>query len=201
MKKETQRGGISIDANLTLVYPLDDRHGLAYAVKEQTEKNNWNFSRQIPSSNYPDAKNLIMYSAFDDGSNEINLEKGAARTKILELNDSALSEFESGDMLPVMGILRQALRLSVMHFEWTHPLTLSIINNMVYTFGRTGNHENEYEGKFLLLQFVNAMMNNPPSMEIWQDSLKQIDEMVAYQESNGNVDMATALNTIKIFIA
>jgi len=39
---------IPLDAQTTLVYPLDDRHGLAGVVLDESQRRGWKFARHVP---------------------------------------------------------------------------------------------------------------------------------------------------------
>ncbi|MFL5730840.1 MAG: hypothetical protein ACJ75J_15230 [Cytophagaceae bacterium] len=184
---EATQKKITIDHSLVLVIPLDDRMGLAWPVREMADNKKYEFSRHIPSNQFPAPAKLILYSAYNNGSREVTMEKEVAQQKIHELNEQAKQEFSGGDMLPVMTLLRHAMSLSVQHFGWTHPLTGFTLRNLMYCFRGTGNGDNEFEGKFLVLQMIEAFNASPPSRTSWQDSdfiLEHIaDNLNAMQES------------------
>ncbi|MBC7863478.1 MAG: hypothetical protein IAF38_10915 [Bacteroidia bacterium] len=192
--------GVLIDTSIVLVYPHDDRHGLAWPVKEQSEKKGWQFSRQIPADFYPPAEDLILYSSFDDGSQEMHFDISGAQQKIMNLNAAARDEFSEGDMLPVMGKLRHALRVSVRNLGWASPLTVYTLRNLLTAFNATGNYENQNEGIFLIKQLIHAFTDSPPTAEAWSDSMNLIEELAVLLEGTGNPELAIVVRSLTVFI-
>jgi hypothetical protein len=183
--------GISIEKNITLVYPLDMRHGLAWAVKENADKKGWQFSRHIPAGQYPDPGKLFLYSHFDNGSSEMTLDKPSASLRIIELQGEALDAMNDGDMLPVMGTLRHALSLSVTHEGWANSDTLMTLYLLLNAFARTGNPDNLTEGHFLVRQALMAINSRLPGPGTpGNDRLAaNLNKIAAAVENNGDAPL------------
>lgn len=197
-KEEISKNGTPAGENFTLVYPLDDRMGLAWPVKDIADKENWKFSRHIPSDLYPPKEKLILYSASDDGSSESKLSQVDAQRKVLDLNEEARQLFSGGDMLPVMSVLRHALKLSVWHFGWTSPGTALSLRNLQYAFRGTGNRDNELEGIFLAGQLIHGFTQGKASRKDWDGAEVFLTNIAENLDATGAPDVAAQVRKIVI---
>jgi hypothetical protein len=191
---------IALTKELVYVYPLDIRHGLAGIVRELADKQGCDFSRQIPKRYYPPSERLLLYSPFDDGSAEQKLDKPAAMDRVNELEQEAADEASYGDMLPVLKALRHALRLSVTHFGWASPQTLHVMYNMQRACRATGNDDNIFEANYLVLQFIYAFTNDPPSKSAWEKNRGLVDEFEKLFSSPADKPFATMFRTAFILL-
>jgi hypothetical protein len=195
-----KQNGIVVDNTLTAIYPQDHRHGIAWPVKEKADERGWQFSRQIPIGQYPDAQDLILYSPFDNGSLEMNFDLPSAKAKVLELNAEARNEFSDGDMLPVMGKLRHAMYVSVRYFGWTAPPTVYTLRNFLAVLQAVGNSESENEGIFLVKQFIYAFMHNPPEKEEWEGSAPVIESLAQFLQNSGQFELAVGVRALMVYV-
>jgi hypothetical protein len=195
---EAAQKGISIDKSITLVIPLDERMGLAWPVREVADKNSWQFSRHIPSGQFPPAEDLILYSSYNNGSREMNMEKEVAQKEIMDLNEKAQGDFAYGDMLPVMTALRQAMSLSVHHFGWASPMAGYTLRNLMYSFRATGNSDNEFEGKFLVMQMIAAFKSSAPSRAAWNGSEFLLDNISDNLIALGETELAAEIKDLLV---
>ncbi|HEY6159755.1 MAG TPA: hypothetical protein VI112_00990 [Bacteroidia bacterium] len=202
LEKIAADNGISMGKEMLLVYPLDMRHGLAWAVKENADKKGWGFSRHIPAGQYPDPNKLILYSHFDNGSSEMTLDKPSASLRIIELQGEALDEMSDGDMLPVMGILRHALSLSVTHEGWVNSDTLMTLYLLLNAFARTGNPDNINEGHFLVKQALMAITSRLPGPGTpGNDRLAaNLDKIAAAVENNDDVPLGMIVRSTAMML-
>lgn len=159
------------------IYPHDDRHGLAWPVKEQADLKSCLFSRQIPKNEYPAPGDAVIFSAFDDGSPVYKLIPHQAQQRVMDLNSEAKALFAYGDMLPVYSLLRNALQLSIFHFSWTHPITAFTLRNLLYGFIGSGNIESFHEGHFLCQKFHHEYSTKTPPANVWEESLMFFDHL------------------------
>jgi hypothetical protein len=184
---------LSITKELVYVIPLDLRHGLAGIVREFADKHECNFSRQIPSALYPPAEQLLLYSAYDEASSEMKLDKPAASERVAELERKANEESAYGDMLPVFSALRQAIRLSVTHFGWNSPITVHPLVNMILACAGTGNDENIFESVFLVKQLVCAMNDTSAAKTNWSGHEQLPAELAGILIKYGHTELAAEL--------
>jgi hypothetical protein len=198
MQSEAAQRNITIDNSLTLVIPLDERMGLAWPVREVADKNSWQYSRHIPSGQFPPAEELILYSSYNNGSREMNMEKEAARKEVMDLNEKAQGDFAYGDMLPVMTALRQAMSLSVHHFGWASPMAAYTLRNLMYSFRATGNSDNEFEGKFLVMQMIAAFKSSSPSRASWNGSEFLMDNIADNLIALGETELAAEIKDLLV---
>jgi hypothetical protein len=182
---------ISIDRTLVYVDPLDMRHGLAGVVRELADKHERDFSRHIPGIYYPPHNQRLLYSPFNDGSSEMNLDKPGAIDRVVELETEAVEEYGQGDMLTVLGGLRHALRLSVIHLGWNSPHTLRVLFNVQKACRATGSQENIFEANFLLFQFTSALLDHATPKSHWESHRELSEKVAAFLEQEGEVALAT----------
>jgi hypothetical protein len=178
--------GIAIDSSLTIVYPLDARHGLAYPAKETAEKKSVRFSRHIPDIMKLPVDLLTAYEIFDTGSSEDTASNDDAQRMVLDLNQEAVDSCNSGDLLEAMGPLRHALWLVLRHFGWHSPGTVYTLRNLGAVLNATGNDENRAETLYLIGKLVYQCAVTPPHKAEWQGQLGLLDSLVELCNSMGS---------------
>lgn len=171
---------------VTLVYPHDDRHDLAWAAKEEADKRSWQFARHIPRilEIPPDLE--TAYESFDTGSAEDALDAAAAQRRILQLGEEGREYFSTGmDMLPAMRVLRHALWLALRFFGWQNPGTALMLRNLGYVLRATGNQDNIDEFIYLLRRMVFVWGKQPPDKSVWAGSEPVIGQINELADSTG----------------
>ncbi|MEX2683917.1 MAG: hypothetical protein Q6373_020265 [Candidatus Sigynarchaeota archaeon] len=177
--EQAKSSNIEIDSNLTLVYPLDDRHGLAGHARDEADKKQFKFSRHVPDAMKMPVDLETGYENFDTGSTEDTYDFDQARAAILQLNQEANDSFNSNDLLEAMGPLRHALWLALRHLGWRHPGTAYTLRNLGYTLISTGNSENAMEIEALLLKMIYLWECKAPNKDIWKGSEHLLDELAS----------------------
>lgn len=156
-----------VGTDFTLVYPLDSRHGVAWAVKEESDKRSFQFSRHIPSNGMPTPAD---YPRFADttGSREDHLSREEARALVVRLNTEAQEFFSTGmDMPDAMSCLRHALQAASKHLGWTDPIMTYSLRNFGYVMRATGNAENLQEFLSLAGILASELGDNSPTPGVW----------------------------------
>ncbi len=175
--EQAKTSNIEVNSDCTIIYPLDDRHGLAGYARDEADKRKFKFSRHTP-----DAMKLPIgfetgYENFDTGSAEDTYDFEHARDAILQLNEEANDSFNSNDLLEAMGPLRHALWLALRHLGWRHPGTAYTLRNLGNTLIATGNSDNETELESLILKMIFLWDNKLPKAEVWKESESLLDDL------------------------
>ncbi len=166
---------INVRKPFTLVFPLDDRHQLAWIVREHADKHEWEFKRQIPEGEDPSLEYYIPFVSKATGSAEDTLSPEEAEREIVDLNNEAHDDFSSGmDLLDAMGKLRHALQISWQHLGWGNPSTAYTLRNLMYVYGGTGNLDNEREGLWLLRLMIKGWEEQRLTTKDWPTDAVQI---------------------------
>lgn len=174
---QAKSSNITIDSATTIVYPLDDRHGLAGYARDEADKRKMNFSRHIPDMMKLPVNFETSYENFDTGSVEDTFDFDQAKNAILQLNEEANESFNSNDLLEAMGPLRHALWLALRHLGWRHPGTAYTLRNLGYTLTSTGNSDNATEVESLIIKLVYLWQLKAPNLEVWKSSAVLLDEL------------------------
>jgi len=195
--EQAKSSNIEIDSDLTLVYPLDDRHGLAGHARDEADRRQFKFSRHVPGAMKLPVAFETGYENFDTGSPEDNYDFDQARDAILQLNQEANDSFNSNDLLEAMGPLRHALWLALRHLGWRHPGTAYTLRNLGYTLISTGNSDNSIEVEALILKMVFSWECKAPSKEAWKRSENLLDELASLCVALKAEEMGIALLNYK----
>lgn len=60
--------GIALDPPPVLIFPHDERHGLAWTIKEEADTRTWPFARHIPGAFAPDPSWFYSAEGYSTGS-------------------------------------------------------------------------------------------------------------------------------------
>lgn len=168
--KKAGEMGLSSGAETVIIYPHDDRHGIAWPAKEAADKHGLGFNRQTPLDLEPPASTATGYENFDTGSDEDSLDQSEARKLVIELNSEAQGLFSGGELLEAMGPLRHALWLILRSEGWQSPVTAYTLRNLGYVLKATGNPENEGEVRYLIRRLIHVWLETPPDKAVWEGS-------------------------------
>ncbi|HCL56008.1 MAG TPA: hypothetical protein DHW82_03245 [Spirochaetia bacterium] len=149
-----KENAVETSSPITLIFPLDERHNLAWYVKEEADKRKWEFSRHIPE-NQEVSDFMTHKTAQADEVRKLSNED--ARTQIMKLNEDARQEYQSSDLLRAITCLRHALELSLEYFDFNSPETAYTVRNLVYTYQATGSYENEKEALKLIQKISDSL--------------------------------------------
>jgi hypothetical protein len=165
--------GIHAGGKLTLVYPLDPRHGLAWTVKDAADKRGWEFSRHVPEAEAAKGDAYVPFWVARTGSADDGLDQAAAQEKVFSLNRQGYDCFSSGmDLLEAMGYLRHALQLCHQHLGLRHPAAVYTVRNLMATLRATGNHDNELDGLAVAAAVACAWDKGAADKESWDQAAR-----------------------------
>jgi hypothetical protein len=190
--------GIALDSSLTLVYPHDARHGLAWPAKEAADKRGFKFERQIPDTIKLPFDLVTGYENFDTGSKEDSLSPDEAQQYIMQLNNEGHELYSSGELLEAMGPIRHALWMALRHFGWSLPITTYTIRNLGYILYGTGNNENQAEFIYLTGRMLYLWQLTPPQKEEWEGSEELIGNLAEICTAMDAESVANALKAVKV---
>jgi len=163
---------------ITLIFPLDERHNLAWYVKEEADKRKWEFSRHIPENQ--EISDLLINKSAQ--ANEVRkLSDKDARSQIMKLNEDARQEYQSSDLLRAVTCLRHALELSLEYFDFNSPETAYTVRNLVYTYQATGSYENEKEALKLIQKISDSLKTKGFINKHWTLETASLLEELAMQ--------------------
>lgn len=196
--KTTTEQKITIGPEFTLVYPLDSRHGVAWAVKEEADKHSFQFSRHIPPDAVPDVE---AYPGFAEitGSPEDKLSRDDSRALVMRLNAEAQEFFSTGMDLPdAMSSLRHALQVASARLGWNDPAMVYALRNFGYVMRATGNDENLAE--FLCLSRILAvrLTSSPAAPGTWDaDNVGLLEQTAGLCATSGDEETGRKLMEYK----
>lgn len=161
-----------------LVCPHDDRHDVAWVVKEEADKRGWGFSRHVPGLLEIPPDRETAYESFDTGSAEDSLAPREAQVMIMQLGEQGREYFGTGmDLLPAMGVMRHSLWLALRYFGWKSPGTALTLRNLGYILRATGNRDNTEEFIYLMRRLKFMWKSVPPDPAEWVQSRALVDQL------------------------
>lgn len=178
--------GEKISSAPVLVCPHDDRHDVAWVIKEEADKRGWGFSRHVTGLLQIPADRECAYEAFETGSAEDSLPQRDAQVLIMQLGEQGREYFGSGmDFLPAMSVMRHSLWLALRHFGWQSPGTALTLRNLGYVMRATGNQDNIDEFIYLMRRLRFVWTAKPPVREHWTGSEVIVDQLRELLEAVG----------------
>lgn len=161
-----------------LVCPHDDRHDVAWDVKEEADRRGWGFSRHVAGLLEIPPDRETAYEAFDTGSAEDSMTPRDAQVMIMQLGEQAREYFGTGmDLLPAMSVMRHSLWLALRYFGWRSPGTALTLRNFGYVLRATGNKDNTDEFIYLMRRLVFQWKAAPPDPADWVQSRSLVDQL------------------------
>jgi hypothetical protein len=169
-----------------LVCPHDDRHDVAWVVKEEADKRGWGFSRHVEGLLQIPPDRETAYESFDTGSPEDTLAPRDAQVLIMQLGDQARELFGTGmDLLPAMSVMRHSLWLALRYFGWRSPGTALTLRNLGYILRATGNQDNADEFIYLMRRLQFIWKTSPPDPSDWEQSRPLVDQLAEILQALG----------------
>ena len=151
IQKFSNENSIKLDEKLTLVYPIDNRHNLAWMVKDNADKNNWQFERYIPVGQYPNSECPFHFELMKTGSKQDQFSKDQARKEIMNLMKNGYYSVKSAYFSEGFDSMHQAMQLTIQHFGWLNSISIYSIVSLLSAYLGLGNQQN-YEDCLFLFQ-------------------------------------------------
>lgn len=183
---ETLAGADRLNSSTTLVYAHDDRHDLAWTVKEEADRRGWQFARHVPDILQIPPGEETAYESFETGSPEDVLPPREAQVLVMQLGEQGREYFGTGmDLLPAMNVMRHALWLCLRHFGWQSPGTALTLRNFGYVLRATGNQDNMDEFIYLMRRLQFVWKSTPPVKADWAQSAVIVDQLAELLQAMG----------------
>lgn len=179
-------GADRLKTDITLVYAHDDRHDLAWTVKEEADRRGWQFARHVPDLLKIPPSEETAYESFETGSPEDSLPPREAQVLVMQLGDQGREYFGTGmDFLPAMNVMRHALWLCLRHFGWQSPGTALTLRNFGYVLRATGNRDNTNEFIYLMRRLQFIWKGRAPVPADWEQSRIIVDQLAELLQALG----------------
>jgi len=178
---------------LTLITPLDGRHGLSHVVLEESQKRSWEFSRHLPYG----SEKYLLDTEGADACVGLELPKVSETFEALtEQVKEAIGDSELGEALSV---LRQMLTLAWKHYGPWHTQTLWAASNLLRVAGGTGATANIDQARGLIEYIMQQPY--PSSFDIPLGVLRKLDEIAKNAMQAGKRDFAVQVMEKSIDVA
>jgi hypothetical protein len=185
LEQEAKKHGVALDDSTHVIFPLDSRHDLAWAIKEETEKRGYTFSRHIPDDAEP-----------QDGIDPTPEPEGPAEEAAAKMNglcQRALEVAQGANYSEAMSFMRQALGLAVTHFGWAHHYTGHMLRYLAQVLRATGNDSNTAEALLFLRRLCFVLEHETPRTD---NRLAQCLQRLAEETRSVDDPLAARLQTL-----
>ncbi len=147
---------VTLGEDTVLVFPLDSRHELAWAVKDEADSRGWGFARYTPEGSLPGEGALIQPEPMP--------EQGAGQYSF-ELCDRATVAARDQRLGDAFTLLREALGVTTTHLGWHSDATCGVLMYFVTLLVGSRSPENQGEALLLLRRLCHELdqQGSPPS--------------------------------------
>jgi hypothetical protein len=182
---------VALDESTVLVMPLDARHQLAWAAKEEADKRGFAFERHLPQGSDPDEGLPPAQEALGDVDE--------AASTMNDLCQEAQEAAQSALFGESISCMRHAVGIAVAHFGWCHYYTGHMLRYQHQVLRATGNDDNEREGIQFLKRMCHELEAQGPGET--NEKLAACLQMLANEAEASDEDLAERLRTLASQVA